>query len=259
MRETIKRDLHSQYERSGYRTGTPAGPRCGRPHGRRMQQKLIRMKVVRKAGCGQMGAVDWKSAGQKGARAVSAQRFVVGVSGSAGSLQALRYAAQLARNDAAELAPVLAWKPPGGEMADRSCPSPELRRVWKQAAWDRLWRAVELALGGPPDDVRFSPTVIRGEAGQVLTEYAGPARRRAGHRRRATWVAAPTAGWSRQPVLPGPCVLPDRRGAAVSAGRGTARAARLGGQAPPAPGERGRARSGPVASGRQAPLRRRAG
>jgi nucleotide-binding universal stress UspA family protein len=103
---------------------------------------------------------------------VPAQRFIVGVSGSAGSLQALRYAAELARNDAATLAPVLAWTPPGGELADRYYPSAELRRAWKQAAWDRLWRAVELAIGGPPTDVAFSPVVVRGEPGRVLTELA---------------------------------------------------------------------------------------
>jgi nucleotide-binding universal stress UspA family protein len=71
------------------------------------------------------------------------------------------------------LAPVLAWTPPGGEVADRHYPSPELRRVWKQAACERLWRAIELAVGGPPADVAFSPAVIRGEAGRVLTEFAG--------------------------------------------------------------------------------------
>ncbi len=103
---------------------------------------------------------------------MSARRLVVGVSGSAGSLQALRYATQLARNDGAVLAPVLAWTPPGGEMADRSYPSPELRRMWKQAAWDRLWQAIELAIGGPPDDVEFSPKVIKGDAGLILTELA---------------------------------------------------------------------------------------
>jgi nucleotide-binding universal stress UspA family protein len=103
---------------------------------------------------------------------VSARRYLVGVSGSAGSLQALRYAAELARSDGAVLAPVLAWMPPGGELADRSYPSPELRRVWKQAAWDRLWRAIELAFGGPPADIAMSPKVIRGEAGQALTEAA---------------------------------------------------------------------------------------
>jgi nucleotide-binding universal stress UspA family protein len=103
---------------------------------------------------------------------VSARRIVVGVSGSAGSLQALRYAAELARSDSAVLAPVLAWTPPGGDLADRHYPNPELRRVWMQAAWDRLWRAIELAFGGPPADLAFSPEVIRGDAGHVLTEAA---------------------------------------------------------------------------------------
>ncbi|HXZ66882.1 MAG TPA: universal stress protein [Streptosporangiaceae bacterium] len=103
---------------------------------------------------------------------MSARRFVVGVSGSAGSLQALRHAALLARSEGAVLAPVLAWTPPGGDMADRHYPSPELRRVWQQAAWGRLWRAIELAFGGPPADVAFSPEVLRGEAGHVLTRFA---------------------------------------------------------------------------------------
>jgi nucleotide-binding universal stress UspA family protein len=107
---------------------------------------------------------------RKGARDVSAQRFVVGVSGSAGSLQALRYAALLARREGAVLAPVLAWTPPGGDVADRRYPNPELRHVWKRAAWDRLWRAVELAFGGAPTDIEFMPQVLRGDAGQVLTE-----------------------------------------------------------------------------------------
>lgn len=100
------------------------------------------------------------------------RRVVVGVSGSAGSLQALRYAAELARNDKAMLVPVLAWIPPGGELADRRSPCPTLRAIWKQAAWDRLWAAVDLAIGGPPADLGFSPEVVRGEAGRVLTEEA---------------------------------------------------------------------------------------
>lgn len=103
---------------------------------------------------------------------MSARRFVVGVSGSAGSLQALRYAAQLARHDGAALAPVLAWTPPGGGIAERRCPNPELRRVWRQAARDRLGRAIDLAIGGPPADIEFRPVVVRGDAGQVLTEVA---------------------------------------------------------------------------------------
>jgi len=105
---------------------------------------------------------------------VSARRFVVGVSGSVGSLQALRYAAQLARDEGGRLAPVLAWTPPGGELADRHYPSLELRRAWEQAAWDRLWRTVELAIGGPPADLAFSPQIVRGDPGLVLTGLIRP-------------------------------------------------------------------------------------
>jgi nucleotide-binding universal stress UspA family protein len=103
---------------------------------------------------------------------VYVQRVVVGVGGSAGSLQALRYAAEMARCHSAKLVPVLAWTPPGGEVADRRSPNPFLRAVWEQAAWDRLWHAVELAIGGPPDDLAFAPQVVRGEAGEILTEVA---------------------------------------------------------------------------------------
>jgi nucleotide-binding universal stress UspA family protein len=67
---------------------------------------------------------------------------------------------------------VLAWTPPGGETADRHYPSSELRRVWQQAAWDRLWGAIQLAFGGPPADLVLSPEVIRGDAGHVLIEVA---------------------------------------------------------------------------------------
>jgi nucleotide-binding universal stress UspA family protein len=97
---------------------------------------------------------------------------VVGVSGSAGSLQALRYAAELARTDNAVLAPVLAWTPPGGDLADRRSPCAPLRAIWKQAAWDRLWQAIDLAIGGPPAGLEFTPAVVRGEVGPVLTDVA---------------------------------------------------------------------------------------
>ncbi len=102
-------------------------------------------------------------------------RVVVGVSGSAGSLGALRYAAQMARNEDAILVPVLAWTPPGGEVADRRHPNAYLRSVWKQAAWDRMWQAVELAFGGPPGDISFAPEVVRGQPGDVLSQLAQPA------------------------------------------------------------------------------------
>ena len=101
-----------------------------------------------------------------------ARRVIAGVSGSAGSLQALRYATEMARTESAVLVPVLAWTPPGGELADRRAPNPQLRSAWTQAAWERLWRAIDLAIGGPPADLAFTPQIGRGPAGQVLTDAA---------------------------------------------------------------------------------------
>jgi nucleotide-binding universal stress UspA family protein len=103
---------------------------------------------------------------------VKARRVVAGVSGSAGSLQALRYATEISRWHRALLMPVLAWTPPGGELADRRYPSPELRKVWAHNAEERLRQAVELAIGGPPSDVEFAAHAVRGEAGLVLTKLA---------------------------------------------------------------------------------------
>jgi nucleotide-binding universal stress UspA family protein len=103
---------------------------------------------------------------------VFVRRVIAGVSGSAGSLQALRYAAELARQHDALLVPVLAWTPPSGDLADRRYPSPELREVWAAIAKDRLREAVDLAIGGTPDGIGFAPEVVRGETGQVLTRKA---------------------------------------------------------------------------------------
>lgn len=100
------------------------------------------------------------------------RRVIAGVSGSSGALQALRFAAEMARFHSTTLVPVHAWVPPGGDLADMRFPCPPLREAWKQAAWDQLWHAVELAIGGPPADVEFSPLVVRGEAGYVLTQIA---------------------------------------------------------------------------------------
>ena len=51
-------------------------------------------------------------------------RVIVGASGSPGSLRALRHAEDLARHSVATLTPVLAWVPPGGELAARQpCPA----------------------------------------------------------------------------------------------------------------------------------------
>jgi nucleotide-binding universal stress UspA family protein len=103
---------------------------------------------------------------------VIVQRVVVGVSGSPGSQPALRHAAELAKGHKAELVPVLAWTPPGGEMADLRYPNPQLRACWKQAARDRLSRAISHALGGQPDGLVFRPQIVKAEAGFALTQIA---------------------------------------------------------------------------------------
>jgi nucleotide-binding universal stress UspA family protein len=101
------------------------------------------------------------------------RRVFVGVHGSLGSLQALRYAAGEAGHRDALLVAVIAWVPPGGDLAERRAPSPYLRQMWRDAAWDRLLNAFDAGLGGFPDDVSVEPRVVRGEAGPVLVDSAG--------------------------------------------------------------------------------------
>jgi nucleotide-binding universal stress UspA family protein len=100
------------------------------------------------------------------------RRIVVGVHGSLGSLQALRWAAEEARERRVPLLPVITWVPPGGELAERRYPSSYLREIWRDAARERLMTAFEAALGGIPDDVRVEPCVVRGETGPVLVDIA---------------------------------------------------------------------------------------
>jgi nucleotide-binding universal stress UspA family protein len=97
------------------------------------------------------------------------------VHGSLGSLQALRYAAEEARERKIPLVPVIAWVPPGGDMSERSHPSPYLRQIWSDAARQRLLAAFEAGLGGAPDDITVEPLVERGETGPVLVDIAGQA------------------------------------------------------------------------------------
>jgi nucleotide-binding universal stress UspA family protein len=100
------------------------------------------------------------------------RRIIVGVHGSLGSLQALRWAADEARERQVPLSPVIAWIPPGGDFAERSHPSPYLRKVWHDAAFKRLSEAFEEALGGVPDDLQVQARVERGEPGPVLVDVA---------------------------------------------------------------------------------------
>src|SRR5690242_121789 len=100
------------------------------------------------------------------------RRIIVGVHGSPGSLQALRFAADEARQRNVPLLAVTAWIPPGGDLAERRNSSPYLRKIWREAAWERLWAAFDAGLGGVPADLQVEPQAVRGEAGLVLVDVA---------------------------------------------------------------------------------------
>jgi nucleotide-binding universal stress UspA family protein len=100
------------------------------------------------------------------------RRVIVGASGSPGSLRALRYAEELARAHDATLIPVLAWEPPGGDVADRRTPSGYLRRIWQEDACQRLRDTLRAAWGGVPGYPPVRPVVQRGESGRVLVSVA---------------------------------------------------------------------------------------
>jgi len=100
------------------------------------------------------------------------RRIVVGVSDRPGNLPALRYAADLARAYNAALMLVHAWMPSGSEFAAWQFPSDPLVLQWQDDAWQRLWRALDSAFGGLPQDVPAEPLVVRGNAGPVLVGTA---------------------------------------------------------------------------------------
>lgn len=106
---------------------------------------------------------------------VGTRRVVAGVSGSLRSLAALRAGAAEARATGAELLPVLAWTPVGGEMAYARSPCPPLLRVWEQDARDRLRGALDQAFGGMPDGLVVHPVIVRGSPGPSLVWIAGRA------------------------------------------------------------------------------------
>jgi nucleotide-binding universal stress UspA family protein len=103
-------------------------------------------------------------------------RLIVGVSGSPGSLGALRFALELAHRTDVPVIAALAWVPPGGDLADRRFPSPDLRQVWADAAGRRLAEAVTRACGDAPQRLDFRRVVIRGEPGPSLVEIADSSR-----------------------------------------------------------------------------------
>lgn len=99
-------------------------------------------------------------------------RVVAGISGSPGSLAALRYAEYLALAHGAVLVPVLAWQPPGGDRAARAQPAAGLMQAWRDMACQRLGDALTAVWGGPAPEPGVDPHVERGQAGWVLVSVA---------------------------------------------------------------------------------------
>ncbi|OIK28536.1 universal stress protein [Streptomyces malaysiense] len=100
-------------------------------------------------------------------------RVVVGVSGSMGSVTALRRAGALARRLGAELWPVLAWEPPGGEPATRRSPAAAVRdEEWQRLAGGRLVAVLEEIFGDRGPGVPIHALVVRGTPGRALVAIA---------------------------------------------------------------------------------------
>ena len=99
-------------------------------------------------------------------------RVVVGVTGSVGSGAALRRAVHEAQLLGADLVPVLAWEPPGGEAVYRTAPTPSLLTLWERQAHERLDSAISAALGALPADLHVEPLVVRAPVVHALTRLA---------------------------------------------------------------------------------------
>ncbi|MEU6092501.1 universal stress protein [Streptomyces sp. NPDC047085] len=105
--------------------------------------------------------------------ASAATRVVVGVSGSLGSVTALRRAAALARRLGAELWPVLAWEPPGGDPAARRTPASGLLvEEWQRLAKQRLASVLDEIFGEDGPGVPMRALVVRGATGRALVAIA---------------------------------------------------------------------------------------
>lgn len=105
--------------------------------------------------------------------ALVAARVVVGVSGSLGSVTALRRATALARRLGAELWPVLAWEPPGGDAAARRAPAAGLLlEEWQRLAKQRLASVLDEIFGAESPGVPMHPVIVRGTPGRALVATA---------------------------------------------------------------------------------------
>ncbi|MFI9804187.1 universal stress protein [Streptomyces sp. NPDC052301] len=100
-------------------------------------------------------------------------RVVVGVNGSLGSVTALRRATALARHLRAELWPVLAWEPPGGDPAARRSPAAGLPvDEWQRLARQRLASVLEEIFDTEGPGVPMHPVIVRGAPGPALVATA---------------------------------------------------------------------------------------
>lgn len=101
-------------------------------------------------------------------------RVVVGVSGSLGSLAALRAGAREARLRGLELVAVMAWSPPEGEGLFARFPDRGWAAMWEAEAAGTLDRAFEEAFGGDPAGVlAVRRHVLRGDPWRTLCAAAG--------------------------------------------------------------------------------------
>ncbi|GGW11391.1 hypothetical protein GCM10018980_00200 [Streptomyces capoamus] len=100
-------------------------------------------------------------------------RVVVGVSGSLNSVTALRRATALARRLGAELWPVLAWEPPGGDPAARRAGGAgPLLEEWQRLARQRLVSVLYEIFGTERPGVPVHAVVVRGAPGPALVATA---------------------------------------------------------------------------------------
>ncbi|ADI03411.1 hypothetical protein SBI_00290 [Streptomyces bingchenggensis BCW-1] len=95
------------------------------------------------------------------------------MSGSLGSHTALYLAAAEARRRGAELWPVLAWEPPGGELAaNRTAATSPSALDWRRLARERLLTALDDVFGAAGPGVQLHALVACGAPGRALVGIA---------------------------------------------------------------------------------------
>lgn len=98
------------------------------------------------------------------ATAAVTSRVIVGVRDSAKGRAQLRQAAAEARRKGAELVPVLAWSPAGGELLYRTRPCPELAHTWERRACAKLDEVVTETLATEQLPLAVRPVTVRAES-----------------------------------------------------------------------------------------------